>query len=70
MWSEIPTFTFTSSHESLHACVKSGTSAGLSTGGGSPGLVQLTGYTLGIGGPEGVGEGGECVRNGRIDRWA
>ena len=52
--SRTPTFAFAFSYASVHARAKSGTNAGLSTGGGCFGT--LSGYTSGIGGPE-EGEG-------------
>ena len=52
--SRTPTFAFAFSYASVHARAKSGTNAGLSTGGGC--LGTLSGYTSGIGGPE-EGEG-------------
>jgi len=50
----IPTFAFAFLYASAHARAKSGTNAGLSTGGGC--LGKLAGYTSGIGGSE-EGEG-------------
>jgi len=50
----IPTFAFAFLYASAHARAKSGTNAGLSTGGGC--LGKLAGYTPGIGGSE-EGEG-------------
>jgi hypothetical protein len=50
----MPTLAFALLYAFVHAAVKSGTSSGHSTGGAC--FRELTGYTHGVGGPEG-GEG-------------
>jgi hypothetical protein len=66
--SRTPTFALAFSYASVHARENSGTNAGLSTGGGYLGIHS--GYTSGIGGPEGgEGKGMKISGGGRDSGW-